>query len=759
MISPAAYNALKPFIPLPEIRTLQRQRAKLSKLPVDIQPRTFVLARAHLDALGYSGPVALSCDDTKLQPAFRPFYDEDRQSWCILGSTGVPAVVADPEEYCKMVHEAGIQKATKLRLWCMTPCCPGVSPYILAAKAIPNTLTVPVLFKYSDDLIRGLLAEGILVCSYACDGTVVERNIQHQLEQSAESTITHNIYDPRSKNPTIVIRIPVIAGQAMALIQDDLHLLKTIRNNVFSGAHLLVFPNCVVLYRQVREIALQKGPLYNRDVGSNSDKQDDNAALRFCSANTLEWLVSGEHYSDENIGLIVYIFVFGELIDAFQSQTISLAERARMVLRAYFFLDIWERFLDVAGYPKSKYFLSRDSIDIIRILIRGFFQIILIHRDHLPKQHPVFPHIIGTSICEHVFGISRKIDPDFTMYSWYILLPKIMLMLRNAVQLSEQGKDGKARARGYNHSYLDRHGIDVAALSAFPSDSELDDASRAAYDDAISLFSLLGLSPEELEGSSSLPSISSWFTPSSTEPPIHVRNSQMHEPSDDESCCGIDSGETSDESDDDTEPRLQSLVDAAESIEPDTNSENRELMRYRFAAVALEIDKDLAIGALPEEDEASQMENISNDIECIGELLAASLPVPNHDDAARPHFTPLDLMDLSKLSAIRKSHETRLAASATRTFCGITPEPDAGNKTGPELHIKLAFQKIINDEARKDHAEGSGVLRKLRWTTAKGSTEVDGEQVEESTGNAANAASAAKSRATAVSGTRFVHWL
>ncbi|KAJ3816230.1 hypothetical protein F5880DRAFT_1619596 [Lentinula raphanica] len=60
------------------------------------------------------------------------------------------------------------------------------------------------------------------------------------------------------------------------------------------------------------------------------------------------------------------------------------------------------------------------------------------------------------------------------------------------LQLSEQGKDGKARARGYNHSYLDRRGIDVAALSAFPSDSELDDASRAAYDDAISLFSLLG---------------------------------------------------------------------------------------------------------------------------------------------------------------------------------------------------------------------------------------------------------------------------
>ncbi|KIK51925.1 hypothetical protein GYMLUDRAFT_145470, partial [Collybiopsis luxurians FD-317 M1] len=223
-----------------------------------------------------------------------------------------------------------------------------------------------------------------------------------------------------------------------------------------------------------------------------SDKQDDNAAARTFSPDTLAWLVSPEHYIDENNGVIVYVFVFGELIDAYQSQTIPLAERVHMVLRAYF-LDIWETYLDTANYPKSKYFLSRDCVDILRILIRGFFQIIFIHRDHLPERYAVFFHLIGTSFCEHVFGFSRGGDPDFTMYSWYNLLPKIKLMLCNAILTLDQEKDGKARASGYNHSYLDRHGIDITALSAFPSDTEIDEESKHAYDDAVSLFSLLGL--------------------------------------------------------------------------------------------------------------------------------------------------------------------------------------------------------------------------------------------------------------------------
>ncbi|KAJ3911654.1 hypothetical protein F5877DRAFT_55051 [Lentinula edodes] len=718
MISPAAYDALRTFIPLPEIRTLQRQRAALPKFPVDIQPRTFELAKAHLDALNYKGPVALSCDDTKLQQALRPFFDEDRQSWCILGSAGTPMLVVDPEEFHNSIKSAKVEKASKLRLYSMQVCCPGVPSHILAVKAITNKLSVDELYEYSRIVIYGLLSVDILVCSYSCDGTVTERNVQHRLVESADSYHTHSIYDPRTGHSSIAFKIPVFAGQPIAIIQDDLHLSKTMRNNAFSGARLLVFPNSVVMYSQVREIALQEGPIYKRDV-IKLDRQDDNAAARLFSASTIDWLASEERRSDQNIGLLVYLFVFGELVDAFQSRTVSITARVRMVLQAYFFLDIWETYLDVAGYPKSKYFLSRDSVDILRI---------------------------------HIFGISRKIDPDFSMYSWYILMPKIILMLRNAI-LSEQGKKGKACASGYNHSYLDRHGCDPAALSQFPTNQDIDDASKFAYADAVSLFELVGLAVDELKGSTSLPSISSWFnapSPTFTSPSMVIATSKAIP---DELQGSVDSESDSDESDDDDDGvlSLQAAVDRAENLEPTTHKERQKLMCYRFAAVALEIDKDMDINLLPEEDEQMHTENISNDIECIGEMIASTLAVPKHDDPTRPSFHTLDLMDLKHLYTIRKSHETRLAASATRQFSTTVGSKINGKERSQltaEAKIKLGFQEIINQESKKDRGEGTGLNRTLRYTTAaKGGGEGQEGDDELNSGNTVNAAIVATTNA------------
>ncbi|KAJ4476392.1 hypothetical protein C8J55DRAFT_431762 [Lentinula edodes] len=737
MISPSAYRALKIYIPLPEVRTFQWQRAVLPKFPVDIQPRTFALAKAHLDELNFHGPVALSCDDTKLQVALRPYYDVDRESWCVLGSTGEPMLISDPDEYCKVVNKGAVEKASKLRLWCMQTCCPGIPSHILAAKAIPSTLPAEELFRYSRALIDGLLSKGILVCSYACDGTTIERNVQHRLEQSADHTLTHSIHDPRSGHSAITISIPVFSGQPIANIQDDLHLLKTMRNNAFSGARLLILPNSVVMYSQVREIAFQKGPIYNRDV-IKLDRQDDNAAARLFSASTIGWLSSDEHRSEENIGLLVYLFVFGELVDAFQSRTTSFKKRCRMVLRTYFFLDLWEKYLDVAGYSKSKHFFSRESVDILRINIRGFFQLLFIHRDHLPCQHALFLHLVGTSICEHVFGFSREIDKDFTMYSWYLLKPKITLMLRNAI-LSQQGKDGKARARGYNHSYLDRHGIDVAMLSTFPSDAEINESTKLAYDDATSLFALLGATPEELAGTSSLPSISSWFKPHS----MTVGNEDSNELSLEE-----DEHDSSDETSEGCS--LQDAINLAEDFDPAMEEKNRRLMGYRFAAVALEIDKDMVIGALPEEDEETRAENISNDIECIGEMLAASLPAPNHIDPVQPSLLSLSHMDLSELHTIRKAHETCLAASATRKTNQDDSKVNGKEKSqlSAEAQLSLAFQEIINEESKRDRGEGTGLNRNVRYkTAAKGGGAVNEEEM---SGNTANAAAAATTHAKSV---------
>ncbi|KAJ3722297.1 hypothetical protein C8R42DRAFT_580586, partial [Lentinula raphanica] len=171
MISPQAFRVLKEYIPLPNRRTLQRHRAQVPKFPVDINERTFELAWEHVKKIGLQeGPYIICVDDTELQPAIRPFYDADRDAYCLLGSTGKPLTVANPEEFHEALKDALVEKATKLRLFCLQPLCPGAAAYVLAAKGISKSLKVPELFSFTWDILQGLWERKIHVIGYSCDG-------------------------------------------------------------------------------------------------------------------------------------------------------------------------------------------------------------------------------------------------------------------------------------------------------------------------------------------------------------------------------------------------------------------------------------------------------------------------------------------------------------------------------------------------------------------------------------------------------------
>lgn len=123
------------------------------------------------------------------------------------------------------------------------------------------------------------------------------------------------------------------------MIQDSKHALKTFRNNLFSGARLLHFGNYAAFFQQVYNIAFEEGsPLYHRDV-QKLDRQDDNAASRLFSAATLQF-ISDRH--PQQLGLVVYLFIFSELCDAYQNRRITHDERIKMVLRAQYYLQLWE---------------------------------------------------------------------------------------------------------------------------------------------------------------------------------------------------------------------------------------------------------------------------------------------------------------------------------------------------------------------------------------------------------------------------------
>ena len=89
-------------------------RSRQPRFPIGIQERTFALVVQKLEELQYNGPVALSCDDTKLLPSLRPYYDQDRDGYFLMGHVGEPLQLLDHEAFRIVVKENNLQKATKV---------------------------------------------------------------------------------------------------------------------------------------------------------------------------------------------------------------------------------------------------------------------------------------------------------------------------------------------------------------------------------------------------------------------------------------------------------------------------------------------------------------------------------------------------------------------------------------------------------------------------------------------------------------------
>jgi hypothetical protein len=208
------------------------------------------------------------------------------------------------------------EKNFQVCVWCLTLAVPNITPIIVAALPISNDMNADRLMHLSKHIIEGLLDQKVLIVSYACDGTEVERSVQRLLTLNTGSTICYTIKNPRTRigGSDLILKIPIINGQAISMVQDSKQALMTLQNNLFSGARLLVLGNYVALYSNIRAVAFEENsPLYMRDV-EKLDRQDDNAATRLFSSETLDF-ISKKH--PEFIGEIVYLFVFGDLIESF----------------------------------------------------------------------------------------------------------------------------------------------------------------------------------------------------------------------------------------------------------------------------------------------------------------------------------------------------------------------------------------------------------------------------------------------------------
>ncbi|KAF5341928.1 hypothetical protein D9611_001095 [Ephemerocybe angulata] len=757
-ISPQAYKALSEHLQMPTIRGMQVKRAREPRFPMDICEDTFNLVAKQLKALGHEGPVALSCDDSKLLDALRLYWDEKDGCHYLVGAAEGKLKVADPDRMKELLEKSEYHKATKVRVWCLTLPSPKVTPIILAAVPITDALDADALFPMLKTIVDGLIDRDIRIVSYASDGTEVERNVSEKLLDMGERC-EYVIPNPLPHQNRSDTHIPYVKyrGQAICIIQDSKHGLKTMRNNLFSGARLLVLGNHVAAYRRIREMADGPGsPIHKRDV-EKVDRQDDNAASRLFSAATLKYLI--DNHKDEALGEIVYLFVFGELIDAYQNRSMKHVDRIHLALRARYFLDSWETFLNVSGYPKSRYHVSREALDILDILVNGIIALVVIHRDHVDGSFPLLPWLNSTEPCEHVFGSARQVVKDFTFLDFIYMIPKLRVKLRQAV-LHSQASDGKARAAGYNHTYFDDGGVDFDLLATFPTDDEIEEASCLAAEEAESLVKLLGIDADRLFIVNSLQESSKGPVPSPNPDPTEVALPPIAEwfpydlfedqvirgqTEDDLNECFMDD----DENDDD--PTLtRNLVRTDLNDISLSAKDEHALEGMAMAGITAMAQDVMQVNEFTEttEDEAIE-EILAEEYRHLKAMRArlASLKIPDIIEPTHNKSLAQDLTDayLDPLVELRRKHQTRQAERGVRTRLTDSSDPSKrNNELKKELRGKF-FGILKMYEDRK--GVGTGLERGFRWRVAAAGGRtgvVDGEVPEEpSAGNSSNAVGAA----------------
>ncbi|KAJ7659816.1 hypothetical protein DFH06DRAFT_1326841 [Mycena polygramma] len=728
---PPAWDELAHIhIPLRSHRSFQAKEAREPRFPMEIDDRTFTLVQEHLAALKYDGPVGLSCDDTKLLPGLRLYTDKVKKADFLVGGVGGPIRVANPEAMKKILADPTIEKGTKVRLWCLTIPLPGITPLVVAAIPIRDNMTADQLLVPLEKLLYGLLDLNIRVVSYACDGTETERSLQRKLVAKADKVINYKIPSPIPGAPDLELCIAVFRGYAIIMIQDSKHALKTFRNNLFTGAKFFAMGNFTAIFRRIWEMAMDpNSPLYHRDV-ERLDRQDDAAACRLFCAAVLEWLA--ENHPDY-IGEIVYLFVFGELVDAYQSREITHMERVKLALRARYFLDAWAKYLQVAGYKQQDYFLSREAVDIARFLIEGIISLIFIHRDHIPGTIPLLPWLHSSEPCEHTFGNSRDIVKDFTFLDFVYMAPKLRVTMREAV-LSGKSTDRKAAAQGYHHTYFDTVGADLAKLAVYPSDDEIKQASEEAAAECESLVALLGITPAQLYENrpAPLPGIDAWFSdePEEVEEPL--------------------------EEFEDTEPEvceaeeLQALVNAEERLDAPIRSgeTDRELTTLTYATIAIAVDDHMRVQEFQQVDEDLEDEILGDEYLTLQETMAsiaaaATLPAVELPSAPSKTLGPgmatsFDSLDFKALVRQRQQHQTRQAAKSARVKQSKVEEEPSGSPVSEESTRRKILRRYHELLKESDQTRGAGttVERQARW------------QQKPAAGNAANAAAASAAVAT-----------
>ncbi|KAH7918146.1 hypothetical protein BV22DRAFT_1108436 [Leucogyrophana mollusca] len=469
--------------------SIQALRARQPRFQPGISNVNIDWATKTLRELPYSGPLSLAWDNTDLEKALS-VWQQSESAWAILGSVQGPIHVNTVDEVDKAFEEAQLEKAEKvsmlivvntsrqvliivggLQIWVLTIPLPKIPPILLAAVARSSKDTAEELSRMHFELTELMHRAGLHAISLPSDGTETERSAQCIIAASAHEVFIYGIPNKVS-GCTVELTLPLFHSRPSILVQDSKHGAKTARNQLFTGARLLALGNFLMYYRMLLDMAEHAlGPLFRRDV---------------------------EHFP-KRPALSTYLFVLGEVIDAWQNRNIHHVTRVRMVLRARFFLMAWRSHTEQhPDHDVNVNFISCESYNIFLTLCDSLpMQLIIAYRKYYPT-YPLLPWLHSTEPCKHIFGLLRQLEKDFNYADMLYLEPKLTALMMGAFQYLSPEEGANQTAAGYHHTYFHAPDLDLAALLKWPSDAQLEIASNEAYMEAEQLLAAVGVDGRQM---------------------------------------------------------------------------------------------------------------------------------------------------------------------------------------------------------------------------------------------------------------------
>jgi hypothetical protein len=381
-----------------------------------------------------------------------------------------------------------------VRLWLLVLPLPKVPPRPLMIMPISSKTDKAELRIWHDAIERKMTERGMHHISYNVDGAQTERSLTHDIHnEAAESgNMKTWIFKHPQGTGSLAVEAPLLSnGQPRVMGTDGKHAKKNGRNAASSGARVLAMGHFIVHWGQLRALAESKDtPLLKADV-IGVDKQDDRAAARLFSSATIDHISKTQ---PTEIGLAIYLYIIGGLIDAQQNRSISFNERMILLWRGRFFLEGWRGYImNHPSYNVNTHFLAREYYDILSIFVNAMLGLIFIHRDYYPTI-PLLLWLHSTEGNEHFFGCGRALQAAFSFVQFLQMIWKIVsYMTSQATRKKIAQAAANVKKSGYHYFWHDVRKLDPVALSTWPSNQECEEAIATALGEAHALLEICGM--------------------------------------------------------------------------------------------------------------------------------------------------------------------------------------------------------------------------------------------------------------------------